>query len=54
MNCCKPELVGTEEHGKMLTRIQVLEDGRIPAQDGKTRRLKDKSGELLGRNIEDC
>ena len=29
MNCCKPERVGTKEHGKMLKRIQVLEDGRV-------------------------
>ena len=27
MDCCKPEQVGTREHGKMLKRIQVLEDG---------------------------
>ena len=26
INCCKPEQVGTEEYGKMLKRIQVLED----------------------------
>ena len=33
MNCCKPELVGTKEHGKMLKRIQILEDGRVPAKE---------------------
>ena len=32
MNYCKPELVGTKEHGKMLKRTQVLEDGRDPCQ----------------------
>ena len=32
MKCCKLEQVGTKEHGKMLKRIQVLEDGRIPAR----------------------
>ena len=32
MNCCKPEDVGTKEHGKMLKRIQVLEDGRVLAK----------------------
>ena len=27
MNCCKPEQMGTKDFGKMLKRIQVLEDG---------------------------
>ena len=35
MNCCKPEQVGTKEHGKMLKRIQVLEDGRVPAKKAR-------------------
>ena len=35
MNCCKPEQVGTKEHGKMLKRIQILEDGRVPAKEAK-------------------
>ena len=33
MNCCKPEQVGTKEHRKMLKRIQILEDGRVPAKE---------------------
>ena len=32
MNCCKPEQMGTKEHGKMLKEIQTLEGGRIPAK----------------------
>ena len=32
MNCSKLEQVGTKEHGKMLKRIQILEDGRVPAK----------------------
>ena len=39
MNCCRPEPMGTQEHGKMLKRIQVLEDGRVPSNGGK--RLED-------------
>ena len=35
MNCCKLVQVGTKEHGKMLKRIQVLEDGSVPCQRGK-------------------
>ena len=41
MNCCKPEQVDTKEYGKMLKRIQVLEDGRVPRRR-ETGRLKDK------------
>ena len=35
MNCCKPEQAGTKKHGNMLKRIQVLEDGRVPAKEAK-------------------
>ena len=28
VNCCKPEQMGTTEYGKMLKRIQTLEDTR--------------------------
>ena len=35
MNCCKPEPMGTQGHGKMLKRIQTLEDGRIPAWEAQ-------------------
>ena len=38
----------------MLKRIQILEDGRVPAKEAKTGRSKDKRGELLGRKKEDC
>ena len=42
MNCCRPEQVSTKEHGKMLKRIQILEDGRVPANKAKIGKLKDK------------
>ena len=35
MNCCKPKEVGTNERGKMLQRIQLLEDGAVPCQGSK-------------------
>ena len=35
MNCCTPERMGTKEYGKMLKRIQTLEDGRVPAKEAK-------------------
>ena len=46
MNCCKPEQVGTKEYGKMLKRIQVLEDGRILAREARNfshRRTKEEN-----------
>ena len=39
MNCCRPEQVGTKEHGKMLKRIQILEGGRVPAKEAKIWRI---------------
>ena len=40
MNCCKPEQVRTKEYGKMLKRIQVLQDGRVPAKEASTWRIE--------------
>ena len=40
MNCCKPEPMGTQGHDKMLKRIQILEDGRIPAKESKNWRIE--------------
>ena len=42
-DCCKPEQVGTKEHGKVLKRIQILEG---------IGRMKDKRGQE--KNTEDC
>ena len=32
VNCCGPEQMSTKEFGKMLKRIQTLEEGRVPAK----------------------
>ena len=49
MNWCKPEQMGIKECGKMLERIQVLEDGRVPAKKAskklEDRRTKEKNYE---------
>ena len=54
MNCCKPEQACTKENGKMLKRIQVLEDGRVPARmrgnwkiEGQSRRITRKECQKL-------
>ena len=40
MNCCKPEPMGTQAHGKMLKRIQILDDGRVPAKEARSWRIE--------------
>ena len=40
MNCCEPEPMGTQAHGKMLKRIQVLDDGRVPAKEARSWRIE--------------
>ena len=59
MNFCKPEQVGTKEYGKMLKRIQILEDGRILAREarnwmieGQKRRITEKVYRRLWHEFE--
>ena len=40
MNCCRPEQVGTQEHGEMLKVIQILEDGRVPAKEANNWKIE--------------
>ena len=40
MNRCKPEPMGTQGYGKMLRRIPVLEDGRVPAKEARNWRTR--------------
>ena len=35
MNWCRPEQMGTKEFGKLMIRIQILEEGRVPAKQTK-------------------
>ena len=59
MNCCKLEKVGTEEYGKMVKRIQDLEEGRIPTKEarnwkneGQKRRITRKECRRLWNEFE--
>ena len=45
MKCCKPEPMGTQGHGKMLKRIQVLKGGRVPAKEARNRRIEGQKKE---------
>ena len=40
MTCCRPEHVSTQEHGKMLKRLQILEDGSVPAKEATNRKIE--------------
>ena len=40
VNCCRPEQMGTKEFGKMMRRIQILEDGIVPAKETKNWRIE--------------
>ena len=40
MNCCRPEQIGTKEFGKMLKRIQTLEEGSVPAKETQNWRIE--------------
>ena len=51
MTCCKPEHVGTKEYGKMFKRIQVLEDGRVPAKEARNWKIEGNKTEPRGKNI---
>ena len=48
-NCCKPVQVCTREHGKMLQRIQIVEDGRVPAKEAKNWRIEVKKRRITGK-----
>ena len=49
MDGCKPEQVGTKEHGKMLKRIQILEDGRVPAKEAKSWKIEGKKRRITSK-----
>ena len=36
MKCCRLETMGTQDYGNMLKRIQVLEEGRVPAKEARS------------------
>ena len=45
MNCCRPEQMDTKEFGKMVKRIQTLEEGRVPSKEFENRVRKEKNYE---------
>ena len=47
VNCCKPQQVCTKEYGKMLKRIQVLEEGRIHTLEARDWKIEGQKREEL-------
>ena len=51
MKCCKPEQVGTNEYSKMLKRVQILEDCRVPATEASNWKIE---GQKRSITREEC
>ena len=51
MNCCGPEQMGTKEFGKLLKRIETLEERRVPARETKNWRIEENRKELREKSI---
>ena len=53
VNCCRPEQMGTKDFGKWMKRIQILEEGRVPAKvREKKKRITRKEYRRLLYNFE--
>ena len=40
VNCCRPEQMGTKAFCKMMKRIHILEEGRVPVKEAKNWRIE--------------
>ena len=52
MNCCKLERMGTKEYGKILKRIQTLEDGRAPAKEANNWRIEEQQKRITRKEYQ--
>ena len=52
LNCCKPEQEGTKGRDKMIKRIQILEDGRVPAKEAKDWKIEGKKRRITRKEFE--
>ena len=50
--CCMPEPMGTKEFGKMVKRIQTLEEGRVPAKEAENWRSEGKKKEITRKEYQ--
>ena len=52
MNCCRPEQMGTKEFGRMLKRLQTLQEGTAPAKETKNGRIDGKKKRITRREYQ--
>ena len=52
MNCSKPEQVATKEHGKLVQRIQILEDGSVPAKEARNWKIEGQNRRITRKRIQ--
>ena len=52
MNCCGQEPTGTQEYGRMLKRIQVLEDGGVPAKEARSWRIEGQKEKITRKEYQ--
>ena len=54
MNRRKPEKMDTKEYGKMLRRILILEEGRVPAQNARGRKIEGQKKRVTKEDCQNC
>ena len=54
VNCCRPEQMGTKEFSKMMKRIQILEEGRVPAKEAKNRKIDGEKKRITRKEKRGC
>ena len=50
---CTPESENSKEHGRMKRRMEVLEEGRVPARRESSWKLNGKRSQSQGKNKEE-
>ena len=54
LNCCKPEQVGTKEYGKMIKRILVFEDGRVPPEEARNWEIQGQRRRITKKGVSEA
>ena len=54
VNCCKLEQMGTKEFGKMMKRLQILEEGRVPAKEAKNWRIEGEKKRTTRKGVSEA
>ena len=52
MNCCKLEQVCAKGYGKMLKRIQVLEDGSFPTKEARSWKIEGQNRRITRKECQ--